>query len=69
MRGRTLGQPIKPFPCMTVRYAHQSQDLSYLAFIFAFCRISTAADLTFGALSSVGKAQMKQREELEGASR
>lgn len=45
------------------------QNLPYLACMFAFCRISTAADLTFGALSSVGNAQMKQSEEFEGASR
>lgn len=69
MRGRTPGQPIKPSPCIVVRYDFKYSNLPYLACIFAFCRISTAADLTFGALSSVGNAQMKQREEFEGASR
>jgi len=69
MRGRIPGQPAEPFLYITVRQGCQSHHLPYLAFIFAFCRTSIAADLTFGALSSVGKAQMKQSEELEGASR
>jgi hypothetical protein len=69
MRGRIPGQPIKPSPCIVVRYSFKYSNLPHLACMFAFCRISTAADLTFGALSSVGNAQMKHSEELEGASR
>ncbi|KIJ68449.1 hypothetical protein HYDPIDRAFT_106644 [Hydnomerulius pinastri MD-312] len=40
-----------------------------LALILAFCKISTVAVLSFGALNSVGKAHIKHSDELDGASR